>query len=52
MTTQKKRMVVDTANILFRVASAHGKYNSGGSAEDQAGLALHMALNTLRCYDS
>lgn len=46
----KKRMIVDTANILFRVASAHGKYNSGGSAEDQAGLALHMALNTLRSH--
>lgn len=50
MTTQKKRMVVDTANILFRVASAHGKYNSGGSAEDQAGLALHMSLNTLKSH--
>jgi len=43
-------MIVDTANILFRVASAHGKYNSGGSAEDQAGLALHMALNTLKSH--
>jgi len=46
----KKRMVVDTANILFRVASAHGKYNQGGSAEDQAGLALHMALQTLKSH--
>lgn len=46
----KKRMIVDTANILFRVASAHGKYNSGGSPEDQAGLALHMALNTLKSH--
>lgn len=46
----KKRMIVDTANILFRVASAHGKYNSGGSAEDQAGLALHMALQTLKSH--
>lgn len=45
-----KRMVVDTANILFRVASAHGKYNAGGSPEDQAGLALHMALNTLKSH--
>jgi hypothetical protein len=47
---KKKRMIVDTANILFRVASAHGKYNAGGSAEDQAGLALHMALNTLKSH--
>ena len=45
-----KRMIVDTANILFRVASAHGKYNTGGSAEDQAGLSLHMALNTLKSH--
>jgi len=46
----KKRMIVDTANILFRVAAAHGKYNTTGSAEDQAGLALHMALNTLKSH--
>lgn len=46
----KKRMIVDTANILFRVASAHGKYNAGGSAEDQAGLAVHSALQTLRSH--
>lgn len=46
----KKRMIVDTANILFRVAAAHGKYNNTGTAEDQAGLALHMALNTLKSH--
>ena len=45
-----KRLIVDTANVLFRVASAHGKYNSGGSAEDLAGLALHTALNTLKSH--
>ena len=45
-----KRLAVDTSNILFRVASAHGKYNAGGSPEDQAGLALHMALNTLKSF--
>lgn len=45
-----KRLVVDTSNILFRVASAHGKYNSGADTKDQAGLAMHMALNTLRSY--
>jgi len=46
----KTRMIVDTANILFRVASAHGKYNTGGTPEDQAGLALHMALQTLKSH--
>lgn len=46
----KRRMIVDTANLLFRVASAHGKYNQGGSAEDQAGLAMHMTMNTLKSH--
>jgi|SRR5579859_720608 len=45
-----KRMVVDTANLLFRVAAAHGKYNQTGTAEERAGLALHMALNSLNKY--
>jgi hypothetical protein len=43
-------MVVDTANLLFRVAAAHGKYNTTGTPEERAGLALHMALNTLNKY--
>jgi hypothetical protein len=43
-------MLVDTANILFRVAAATGKYNSGGTAEEQAGLAMHTALNTLNKF--
>jgi len=43
-----KRLVIDTANILFRVASAHGKYSSGANAKDQAGLAMHMALMAIR----
>lgn len=43
-----KRLVIDTANILFRVASAHGKYNGGADTKDQAGLAMHMALQTIR----
>lgn len=45
-----KRLIIDTANILFRVASAHGKYNTSGTPEEQAGLALHMALNTLKSH--
>lgn len=45
-----RRMVVDTANILFRVAAAHGKYGKPASPEEQAGLAMHMALNTLNKF--
>lgn len=45
-----KRLVIDTANILFRVASAHGKYNVAADPKDQAGLAMHMTLNTIRSY--
>lgn len=45
-----KRMIVDTANLLFRVAAAQGKYNQQGSAEEKAGLAMHMALNSLNKY--
>lgn len=43
-----KRLVIDTANILFRVASAHGKYHGGSDTKDQAGLAMHMALMAIR----
>lgn len=43
-----KRLIFDTANILFRVAAGHGKNDFGGTAEEKAGLALHMALNTLK----
>lgn len=45
-----KRMVVDTANLLFRVAAAHGKYGPQGSPEEKAGLSMHMALQTLNKY--
>ena len=45
----KRRMIVDTANILWRVAAAHNKYSSG-SADDLAGLAMHSALLTLRSH--
>lgn len=45
-----KHLIVDTANILWRVASAHGKHNTGGTSEERAGLALHMALNTLKSH--
>lgn len=44
-----RRLVVDTANILFRVSSAHGK-NYSANAEDSAGLAMHMALSTLKSF--
>jgi 5'-3' exonuclease, N-terminal resolvase-like domain len=45
-----KRMIVDTANLLFRVAAAHGKYNQNGTAEERAGLSMHTALNVLNKY--
>lgn len=45
-----KRLIFDTANILFRVAAAHGKYGPQGTPEEKAGLAMHMALNTLNKY--
>lgn len=47
-----KRLIVDTANILFGVAAAHGKTTMGSNADakDKAGLAMHMALNTLKSH--
>lgn len=45
-----KRLIVDSSNLLFRVSSAHGKYHASGSAEDQAGLAMHMSLQTLKSF--
>lgn len=45
-----KRMIVDTANILFRVAAAHGKYGPTGTPEEKAGLAMHMALRSLNKF--
>lgn len=45
-----KRMVVDTANLLFRVAASQGKYNNTGTAEEKAGFAMHVALNSLNKY--
>ncbi len=45
-----KRLVVDTANLLFRVASAHGKYGPQGTPEEKAGLSLHIALNSLNKF--
>jgi hypothetical protein len=45
-----KRMIVDTANLLFRVAAAQGKYNTSGTVEERAGLSMHMALNSLNKF--
>jgi 5'-3' exonuclease len=42
-----KHLIIDTANILFRVAAANGKYNTSGTPEEQAGLAMHMALQSI-----
>jgi hypothetical protein len=45
----KRRLVVDTSNLLFRVAAANQRHNSG-TAEDMAGLALHASLMSLRSH--
>lgn len=41
-----KRLIIDTSNLFFRVASAHSKYQSNDPA-DKAGLALHSCLVTM-----
>lgn len=45
-----KRLVIDTANLLFRVAASNGKYNGGPTTttKDMAGLAMHQALMSIR----
>jgi hypothetical protein len=43
-----RRMIVDTSNLLFRVAAANNKYNAG--SEDLAGLSMHVTLNTLKSF--
>lgn len=45
-----RRMIVDTANLLFRVAAATQKFNNTGTPEERAGLAMHTALNSLNKY--
>lgn len=45
-----KRMIFDTANILFRVAAANGAHNKSGTPEEQAGLAMHMSLRSLNKF--
>ncbi|MEM2159632.1 MAG: hypothetical protein QXN55_01605 [Candidatus Nitrosotenuis sp.] len=44
-----RRLIFDTANVLFRVAAAHGKYSSG-TPEEKAGLAMHVSLNVFLKY--
>lgn len=43
-----KRLVIDTANLLFRVAAAHGKFNTNTDPAMSAGLAMHSALMSIR----
>jgi hypothetical protein len=45
-----KRLIFDTANILFRVAAANGAHNNAGTAEEKAGLAMHIALRSLNRF--
>lgn len=47
MTEPLIHMVVDTANILFRVHATNSRMTFANPA-DQAGLALHQALQSLR----
>lgn len=43
-----KRLVIDTANLLFRVSAAHSKFNTNTDPAMSAGLAMHSALMTIR----
>jgi hypothetical protein len=43
------KMVIDTANLLFRVAAVNRGSNFG-TPEEQAGLALHMAFQSVYKY--
>lgn len=45
-----KRMIVDTSNLLFRVAAVRSKYHDTGTPEEKAGLSMHMALNSLNKF--
>jgi hypothetical protein len=45
-----KRLIFDTANILFRVHAANGGKNKGGTVEENAGFAMHVALRSLNKY--
>jgi hypothetical protein len=42
-----KRLIFDTANVLFRTHAAHSKYHSDG---ENLGLCLHIVLNTFLKY--
>lgn len=44
-----KRLIIDTANILFAVAAVN-RDRTSGTAEDRAGLAMHQALQTLKSH--
>jgi len=43
------KMVIDTANLLFRVAAVN-REKSFGTPEEQAGLALHVAFQSVFKY--
>jgi len=44
-----KRLVIDTANLVFRIGAVYNtKYSSDHSPEDNIGLAMHMVLNSIR----
>jgi len=43
-----KRLVIDTANLLFRVSASHAKFNTNTDPAMSAGLAMHSALMAIR----
>lgn len=45
-----RTLIIDTHNLLFRVAAAGGKGTSFGDAEDRAGLAMHTSFLTVYKY--
>ena len=45
-----KHLIFDTANLLFRVSSAQGKYNNAGTPEEKAGFAMHVSLCSMHKY--
>ncbi len=44
------KLVIDTPNLLFRVAAQNKKKVGFASAEEMAGLALHMAFQSVHKY--
>jgi rRNA-processing protein FCF1 len=44
-----RRLIIDTSNLIFRVAAANDKYNNQPGV-DLAGLSMHSTLMTIRSH--